>query len=57
MTTLETLHKEIREIKSDVEKILEILEEYELTEDAKKALAEARNTPEEEYIPHEDVKK
>lgn len=57
MTTLEALHEEIREIKSDVEKILEILEEYELTEDAKKALAEARSTPEEEYIPHEDVKK
>ena len=57
MTTLESLHKEIQELKSDVEKILEILEEYELTDDAKKALSEARKIPESEYVSHEDVKK
>ncbi|MBI2542783.1 MAG: hypothetical protein HYW24_01205 [Candidatus Aenigmarchaeota archaeon] len=58
MPTLETLHKEIDEIKGNVEKILFILEdEGELTEEARKDLEEARKTPREEYISHEDVKK
>lgn len=57
MMTLETMHEEIEEIRSGVRRILEILEEYELTEEAKKALKEARATSEDEYISHEDVKK
>lgn len=58
MENLETLHKEIDEIKGNVEKILFILEnEGEVREEVLKALEEAKNAPEEKYIPHEDVKK
>jgi len=58
MATLETLHKEIDEIKGNVEKILFILEdEGELTEEARIALEEARATPDSEYISHENIKK
>lgn len=58
MTNLETLHKEIDEIKGNVEKILFILEnEGEVREDVLKELEERRDAPEEEYVSHEDVKK
>jgi len=50
-TSIETIHNELSDIKKDVEFIKHILsEEYELSDSAKKALAEARNTPEAEYI-------
>lgn len=54
---LQDVRKEIAILKRRQEKILQILEEYELTEDAKKDLKEARDTPEENYISHENVKK
>ena len=58
MDNLETLHKEIDEIKGNVEKILFILEnEGEVREKVLEALEEAKNAPEEKYIMHEDVKK
>lgn len=57
MVTLETLHTEIEEIKSNVGQILEILEENELTGKAKIALEEARTTSDKEYVPHEEVSK
>jgi len=50
-TTIEQLYKDIAYLKRDVELIKHILEEdYELSEEAKKALAKARETPESEYI-------
>ena len=50
MATLETLHEEMKELKKDVEYIKGILsEDFELSEHAKKALKEARETPESEY--------
>ena len=58
MATLETLHKEVSEIKTDVGRILFILEnEGEVREKVWKELEEARNAPKEEYTSHEDVKK
>jgi hypothetical protein len=50
-TTIEHLHKDISYLKRDVELIKHILDEdYELSEEAKKALARARETPESEYV-------
>ena len=50
-TTIETIHAELHEIKKDVSFIKNILsEEYELSAEAKKALKEARETPESEYV-------
>ena len=58
MANLETLHKEIDEIKGNVEKILFILEnEGEVKEEVLEELEKARNAPREEYFSHEDVKK
>lgn len=57
MADIEVLHKEIDEIKGNVEKILFILEnEGEVREEVLEALEETKNTPREKYIPHEDVK-
>ncbi len=51
MATLEMLHEEMKELKKDVEYIKGILsEDFELSEHAKKALKEARETPESEYV-------
>ena len=50
-TSIETIHQELIEIRKDVEFIKNILsEEYELSDYAKKALKEARETPESEYV-------
>jgi len=50
-TNMETLHQELVEIKKDVELIKNILrEEYGLSDTAKKALREARDTPESDYV-------
>ena len=58
MADIEVLHKEIDEIRGNVAKILFILEnEGEVREEVIKALEEAKNAPEEKYIPHDDVKK
>ena len=56
--TLETIHKEIKEMKNDLHLMKHIMaEEYELDEEAKKKLEFARKTPRSKYIAHEDVKK
>jgi len=57
ITQIKDIRKELKTIKKRQERIVEILEEYELTEAAKKALKEARATPEEKYISHDDIKK
>ncbi|MDI6708764.1 MAG: hypothetical protein QMD21_00485 [Candidatus Thermoplasmatota archaeon] len=56
--TLETIYKELETMKKDIEFIKHALaEEYELSEEAKKGLAEARATPESEYINQEEMEK
>ena len=58
MADLETLHKEIDEIKSNVEKILFILEnEGEVREEVLNDLEKVKTAPRNEYFSHEDVKK
>ena len=55
---LEHMHSDMEELKRDMAVIKHILsEEGKLSAHAKKALAEARATPEEEYISHEALKK
>ncbi len=52
------IEKELQELKQDIAVIKHILsEEGKLSEFAKKALAEARQTPDSEYISHEELKK
>lgn len=56
--TLETIHKEIKEMKGDLHLMRHIMqEEYELSEETKKKLEFARKTPRSKYIAHKDVKK
>ena len=51
VTTIETLHKEISNLRKDMKYIKNIISEnHELSESAKKALQTARKTPESEYI-------
>jgi len=48
--------EELKEIKSDLDYIKDVLsEDYELSEEAKKALKEARETPESEYADLDDL--
>ena len=55
-TTIDALHQELADIKKDVEFIKHILsEDFELSNEAKQALKEARETPASEYIDLEDV--
>ena len=60
---IEILHKEIKGIKAEVNKLNTLLRgvfadrEGKLSKSALKGLVEARNTPKEEYISHEEVKK
>ncbi|MFH0978584.1 MAG: hypothetical protein V1837_04750 [Candidatus Woesearchaeota archaeon] len=50
-TSIDSIHRDILELKKDVEVIKDILkEDFELSDTAKKRLAQARNTPESEYI-------
>lgn len=50
-TTVETIHKDLKELKKDIEYIKAVLnEDFELSEHAKKALKEARKTHESEYV-------
>ena len=50
-TTVETIHTDLIELKRDIEYIKAVLsEDFELSEHAKKALNEARKTPESEYV-------
>ncbi|HIJ98193.1 TPA: hypothetical protein H1012_01280 [archaeon] len=56
--TLEHLHKDIEDMKNDIAVIKHILtEEYELSEEGKKRLAEAEKTPRSEYITLEEARK
>jgi DNA gyrase/topoisomerase IV subunit A len=49
-TTIETIHKEVHELKKDITIIKSILrEDFELSDHAKAELKEARETPESEY--------
>ena len=57
-TEIECMHKDIEDIKKSICFIKNILaEEYELSEETKKQLEVARETPIAEYIDHEKVKK
>lgn len=48
---MKTLHQELISIKKDVEFIKKMIsEDFELSDYAKKALKEARETPESEYV-------
>jgi len=56
--TLERLHKEVLGIKKELKRISLILgEDFELSEEAKKELREARKEPISSYIDHEEVLK
>jgi len=55
--TLETIHKEIKQMQNNLYLLKHIMEEeYELSEKAQEKLAKARKTPRSEYISHEHVK-
>ena len=50
-SSIESLHRELVQLRRDVELIKNILvEDFELSEEAKKSLKEARATPESQYI-------
>ena len=50
-TTIETIHKDIIDLKKDMSLIKSILsEDFELSDYAKEALKKARMTPESKYI-------
>lgn len=55
--TLEVVNEKVDKIKNEVDRILEILGEHELTDEAKRDLEESRATPIGKYVPHETVKK
>jgi len=50
-TSIETVHKELKSMRQDLAFIKNLLrEEYELSDEAKSALAKARKTPESTYV-------
>ena len=56
--TLEHLHRDILDIKKELVVIRTILaEDFELTEEAKLDLKEAKKTPKSEYLSHEEIKR
>lgn len=56
--TLQTIHKELTHIRSDIEFLKHaIKEDYELSDWAKKELADARKVPDSKLISHEKAKK
>lgn len=56
--TLETIHKEIVDIKGEIQFLRHVMEEeYELSDWAKKELAEARKVPDSDLINHEELKR
>ncbi len=56
--TLEKIHKDLMDIKGEIKFIKHAFkEDYELSDWAKKELAEARKTPDSELTSHEEVKK
>ncbi len=55
-TEIRHIHEDLEVLKMDLAVIKYILsEEGQLTESAKKRLAEARKTPRNEYIPHDQL--
>jgi DNA gyrase/topoisomerase IV subunit A len=55
-TNLQLIHKELHEIKQDIEYLKHIMsEEFALTDLAKKQLNEARRTLEKDYISQEEM--
>lgn len=57
-TTLEEIHKGIRQLQKDMCFVRHAVEEdYELSDETIKELQIARNTPRSEYIKHEVAKK
>ncbi|HLC59234.1 MAG TPA: hypothetical protein VJH34_01795 [archaeon] len=58
MTELETLHAEIDEIRSNVTKILFILEnEGEVNKKVLKELKESKSATKDKFLPHETLKR
>ncbi len=56
--TLEAIYGEIETMKKDIEIIKHaVAEEYELSAEVLKELAEARATPKEDYISQEEIEK
>lgn len=56
--TLEQINKNIVELRKDVEELKEYIhEDFELADDLKSEIEEAKNTPHSKYIKHEDVVK
>ncbi len=56
--TIDTLHKELHEIRNDLALLKHILsEEYELSAWAKKELEKARSTPEADYVSQEEMER
>ena len=56
--TLEQINENIIELKKDVEEIKEYMrEDFELADDVKEEIKEAKKTPRSEFIKHEDVVK
>ncbi len=50
-TSIESIHQELSYIRKDLDYIKGILsEDFELSDSARKALKEARKTPEKEYV-------
>ena len=56
--TLEHIHKDILEVKSELKRLSSVIEEdFELSESTKKELEEARKEPLSGYVDHEKVLK
>ena len=56
--TLKQINENILELKKDMEEIKEYMhEDFELADDVKKEIKEAKKTPRSEFIKHEDVAK
>ena len=56
--TLEQINKNIIGLKNDIEEIKEYMrEDYELADDLKKEIEEAKKTPRSKFIKHEEVVK
>ncbi len=56
MVTLELLNEKVEKMQHKIDRVLELLEEKDLTDEAKKDLEEARATPHEKYVSHDEVK-
>lgn len=56
--TLETIHKDLMDIKGEIKFLKHVMEEeYELSDWTKKELAEAREVPDSELISHGEVER